>query len=325
MKAVIPVAGMGRRLRPHTLTMPKALVPVAGKPILGHILDEIAGLRIEEVILILGPTGDPIRAYVERAYRFKTQYAVQQEALGIGHAIYQCRAFLDDEPVLIVLGDTVYHTDFSVLSGGLPTSAVGVKALSGDLRRYGLVEVDGERVIRLVEKPEHPPSNLALAGVYYIAETGGLVDSLETLIRTGRKTHGEYQLTDALQGMVERGMALHTFPVDEWYDCGTPEQLLATNRRALEWRSASCAIPGSTVIPPVAIAPDARIAASVIGPYVSVSAGAFVSRAVITNSIIGEGAVVQDCCLDASIVGPQASITGTSHRVNAGAGAEMIL
>lgn len=319
MKAVIPVAGVGSRLRPHTFTTPKALVPVAGKPILGHILDELVDLGVRDVILIIGRHGERIQQYVDTRYSFRVRYVVQRETLGIAHAIHQCREALDDEPVLIVLGDTVYHTDFSLLRTVSDTSAIGVKALEGDLRRYGLVEAHDGRVTRLVEKPDKPRSNLVIAGIYYIAHPGLLKRCLEQLIRSGRTTHGEYQLTDALQLMVERGEPLTTFPVEEWYDCGTPDALLATNRRLLELQGTSCTIEGSVVIPPVAIADDARIEASVVGPFVSVSNGASVIHTVVTNSIIGEDAIVRCCCLDASVIGPGASVTGHAHRLNTGA------
>lgn len=323
MKAVIPVAGVGRRLRPHTLTMPKALVPVAGKPILGHILDEIAVLNIQEVVLIIGPNGWPIKDYVDSAYAFRTRYAVQQEALGIGHAIYQARSFLDDEPLLIVLGDTVYHADFSLLHGELPVSAVGVKAMDGDLRRYGIAEVEQGRVKRLVEKPDVPRSNLVLAGIYYIREPAALIRGIEELIQADRKTRDEFQLTDGLQTMIDQGIEFGVFPVEEWYDCGTVDQLLTTNRRLLELGKASLSIPGSVVIPPVVVAPDAAIEASVIGPYVSISAGARISRAVIANSIVAEKATISNCCLEASIIGAHAVISGPAAALNIGAYGEV--
>ncbi|HIG47063.1 MAG TPA: nucleotidyl transferase [candidate division Zixibacteria bacterium] len=272
MKAVIPVAGTGSRLRPLTLTMPKALVPVAGKPILGHILDKVVALDIQDVILIISPAGDAIKTYVEQ-YDLNVQYVVQQEALGIGHAIFQCRSLLDDEPILIILGDTTYSSDFSYLRTGLTTSAVGVKSLDGDLRRFGIVEVEKGRVTRLVEKPDHPQSNLVVAGVYYLNEPMRLIDCLDTMIRKTQTTRHEYQLTDALQMMIDQGITLTTFTVNEWHDCGTPDRLLEANRRLLDLKEdgGMGEIPGSVLIPPVAIAPDARIEASVIGPHAVVS------------------------------------------------------
>ncbi|MBM3263196.1 MAG: NTP transferase domain-containing protein [candidate division Zixibacteria bacterium] len=325
MKAVIPVAGTGSRLRPHTLTIPKALVPVAGKPILGHVLDTVERLGISEVALIISPSGWAIRDYVDDAYGFRTRYAVQEEALGVGHAVYQARSFVEGEPALIVLGDTVYHADFSWLRAEPAVSAVAVKALDGDVRRYGVAEVANGRVRRLIEKPDVPPSNLVLAGVYYVRETETLMQGIETLIRDDRRTRGEFQLTDGLQTMIDKGIEIGTFPVEEWYDCGTPEQLLTANRRLLELDASLPDLPGSVVVPPVAVAPDAQIEASVIGPFVSVSPGARIVRSVLTHTIVGEKATVQDCRLDSGIVGANAVVKGTSRALNIGPYGEVAL
>jgi len=324
MKAVIPVAGTGSRLRPFTLTMPKALVPVAGKPILGHILDKVVALDIQDVILIISPAGDAIKTYAEQ-YDLNVQCVVQQEALGIGHAIFQCRSLLDDEPILIILGDTIYPSDFSYLRDGLTTSGVGVKSLDGDLRRFGIVEVEKGRVTRLVEKPDHPQSNLVVAGVYYLNEPMRLIDCLDTMIRKTQTTRHEYQLTDALQMMIDQGITLTTFTVNEWHDCGTPDRLLEANRRLLDLKEDGGIgeIPGSVLIPPVAIAPDARIEASVIGPYVSISSHASVDRAVIRESIIGQEAHLKNCNLVGSIIGPHAVVSGQVKQICVGTYSEM--
>ena len=324
MKAVIPVAGTGSRLRPLTLTMPKALVPVAGKPILGHILDKVVALDIQDVILIISPAGDAIKTYVEQ-YDLNVQYVVQQEVLGIGHAIFQCRSLLDDEPILIILGDTTYSSDFSYLRTGLTTSAVGVKSLDGDLRRFGIVEVEKGRVTSLVEKPDHPQSNLVVAGVYYLNEPMRLIDCLDTMIRKTQTTRHEYQLTDALQMMIDQGITLTTFTVNEWHDCSTPDRLLEANCRLLDLKEdgGMGEIPGSVLIPPVAIAPDARIEASVIGPYVSISSHASVDRAVIRESIIGQEAHLKNCNLVGSIIGPHAVVSGQVKQICVGTYSEM--
>lgn len=296
---------------------------VAGKPILGYILDELAALDIHEVILIIGNMGQKIIDYVDTHYAFNVHYIVQQETCGIAHAIHLGWQHLDDEPVLIILGDTIFNTDFSHLRSQPSLSTIGVKPLQGDIRRFGVVEVENNRVVRLVEKSEHPRSNLVIAGVYYIAHTPVFAECLDELIRTRRTTRGEYQLTDALQLMVERGEPLTTFIVDEWYDCGKPETLLETNRRLLELRATTHQIDGSIIIPPVAIADDAQIKESVIGPYVSIAGGATVIRSVIINSIISEGACVQQCLLESSLIGDRAVVKGSYHQLNVGDSSEV--
>lgn len=325
MKAVIPVAGAGSRLRPFTLTMPKALVPVAGQPILGHILDKIAALGIQDVVFIISPRGEAIKSYVDRHFSFHARFAIQKEALGIGHAVFQARSFLNDEPVLIVLGDTIYPSDFSHLKKGLSESAVGVKRLDGDLRRFGIVEAENGQVTRLVEKPDHPKSDLVIAGVYYIHDTRHLLTCLDEMIRAEQTTRHEYQLTDALQMMIDRKTDMTTFTVDEWHDCGTPERLLEANRRLLDLNGGEADLPGNIIIPPVAVAPDTRIESSVIGPYVSIASGTSIQRAVIRDSIIGQEACLENCTLADSIIGPEAVVKGRKNPIRIGACSDIFI
>ncbi|MBT5873201.1 MAG: NTP transferase domain-containing protein [Candidatus Latescibacteria bacterium] len=324
MKAVIPVAGLGSRLRPHTFSAPKAMVPVAGKPILSHILDDLVDLGVQELILIVGQMSDQIRSFVDSRYSFQTQYVIQEQTLGIAHALHQCRNLMAEQPILIVLGDTVYQSDFSVFRNELSKSAIGVKSLKGDLRRFGIVEVSEGQVTRLEEKPENPASDLVLAGVYYINDPNLLVDCVSQLILDRRTTHGEYQLTDALQIMVDRGHPMTVFTVDEWYDCGTVERLLSANRQLLTIHEGP--ILGErdfVIIPPVSIAKDASISSSVIGPHVTVAEGVTIERSVVSDSIICEQAVLQDCRLEESVVGANALVRGVAAKVNIGASSEL--
>ena len=318
MKAIIPVAGSGSRLRPVTLETPKAMVPVAGKPVLQYILDQVAALGIREVVLVISPSGDAIRRFVDRRDDVEARYVVQHEPLGIGHAVYQCRDHVDDEPLLVLLGDVIYLSDFAFLAGAPSGNAIGVKQVAGDLGRYGLVETAGGRITRLVEKPDHPISNLAIAGIYYFSRPRPLMAGLETLVRSGRRTRNEYQLTDALQWMVEQGEHLSPFEVDDWYDCGTPDRLLEANRRLLDLNGGNRTIPGSVIIPPVDIAADARVYRSVIGPHVAISSGASVARTVVRDATIGTRARIENCDLRGSIVTPHAVLADTVRRVSDG-------
>lgn len=309
MKAIIPVAGSGSRLHPITLDTPKAMVHVAGKPVLEYILDKIADLGIREVLLVISPSGDAIREFVDQRYGFDSKYIVQNEPLGIGHAVHQGRSIVDDEPLLVILGDVIYNSDFSFLAKEPPGCTIGVKKVVGDLSRYGLVEVEGNRITRLVEKPQNPSSNLAIAGIYYFSQPAPLMAALEAIVRAGRKTRNEYQLTDGLQWMVEQGAHLSTFAVDEWYDCGTPERLLAANRCLLDLNGTAREIPGSVIIPPVDIAPDARIKESIIGPHVAISSRATITRTTVRDSTIGTYARIENCDLSRSIVAPHAFLS----------------
>jgi len=322
MRAIIPVAGVGSRLRPHTYSVPKVLLNVAGKPILGHILDKLIGEGINEATIVVGYLGDMIQEFVRTTYpALRVEYVEQEEALGLGHAIYLSRHTIGPDPLLIILGDTIFDVDLRpVLNGGC--SAIGVKAVD-DPRRFGVAELHNGVIRRLVEKPEKPISNLAVVGLYYIRNSSLLVECLNDIVDRNIRTKGEYQLTDALQQMIERGERMTTFPVEGWYDCGKPETLIATNRALLEKQSTSRVIDGVVVIEPVYIAATAALENCVIGPNTTVSAGATVSDAIIRNSIIGENAQVRKALLDNSIVGPGAAVRGSYKRINVGDSSEI--
>src|SRR5512143_2520317 len=191
MRAIIPVAGFGSRLRPHTFTLPKVLLNVAGKPIIGHILDKIIADGIEDATIVVGHLGDKIRDYIRSNYSIRTTFVEQEEPRGLAHAIYLARESFTADPVLIILGDTVFDVDLTgVLSGA--TSAIGVKYVE-DPRRFGVVEARGDVAIRLVEKPEHPPSNLAIVGLYWIRRPRMLEECIAELFARKKTTKGEYQ------------------------------------------------------------------------------------------------------------------------------------
>lgn len=321
--AVIPVAGVGTRLRPHTHTLPKVLLHVAGKPILAHILDDLPGLGIRRAVLIVGYMGDLVREYVGKHYRnLEVEYVEQSEPAGLGHAVSLAEPFADDGRVLIILGDTIFEADLKpVLAGGV--NSIGVKEVQ-DPRRFGIVERDPDgRVTRLVEKPEQPTSNLAITGIYYFDRGRPLFEALAELQRLGLRTKGEFQLTDAMQLLVSRGELITTFPVEGWYDCGKTETLLETNRVLLGKCNGVTSIAGSLVHPPVCIADDAIIENCIIGPHVSVAAGARLRNAVVRDSIINENATVEDIMLESSVVGVNAVVRGGYRRVNVGDSSEV--
>ena len=321
--AIIPVAGVGTRLRPHTHTLPKVLLHVAGKPILAHILDDLPALGITRAVLIVGYMGDLIREYVAANHKnLEVTYVDQPERLGLGHAVSLAAPFADDRPILIILGDTIFEADLPrVLSGGV--SSIGVKEVA-DPRRFGIVETNGQgRVTRLVEKPEHPTSNLAITGVYYFTHARPLMEALLELQKSGTRTKGEFQLTDAIERWVERGGELTTFPVTGWFDCGKTETLLETNRVLLDKLGGAPVLPGSVVHPPVVVGPGATIENCILGPHVSVAAGARLKNAVVRDSIINESATVEDILIEGSVVGGSALVRGGFRRVNVGDSSEV--
>ena len=324
MHAIIPVAGVGSRLRPHTYTLPKVLLNVAGKPILGHILDRLKGDGVTSATIVVGYMGDLVEQYVRSHHQdLNVNFVTQEILLGLGHSIWVARDSFPpkDEPLLIILGDTIFDVDLKpVLSSSI--SSLGVKVVD-DPRRFGVAELSSGYISKLVEKPDNPTTNLAVVGLYFIKHPEILLESLNSLVSSDTRTKGEYQLTDALQMMIQRGEKFSTFTVDAWYDCGKPETLLSTNRHLLARSSRTREIPGVVTIPPVYIAANAEITNSIIGPYATIGEGAHVNDSIIRNSIIGDESAVSGVLLDNSIVGNNGAVKGGFKRVNAGDSSEV--
>jgi glucose-1-phosphate thymidylyltransferase len=321
--AIIPVAGVGTRLRPHTHTLPKVLLHVAGKPILAYILDDLPALGITEAVLVVGYRGELIREYVSANYpKLNVTYVDQPERLGLGHAVSLAAPQAGDRPILIILGDTIFEADLAgVLKAG--RSSIGVKEVE-DPRRFGIVELNGNgRVTRLVEKPDHPTSNLAITGLYYFTQARPLMDALAELQKAGVRTRGEFQLTDGMQRWMEHGGELGTFQVTGWYDCGQTETLLETNRVLLDRRGGAPDVPGSVLHAPVVIGPGASLENCIVGPHVSIAAGARLRNAVVRDSIINENANVEDILIEGSVVGGNALVRGGFRRINVGDSSEV--
>ncbi|MBM4159863.1 MAG: nucleotidyl transferase [Ignavibacteria bacterium] len=321
MRAIIPVAGVGTRLRPHTYTLPKVLLNVAGKPIIGHILDRVIKYGFDEATIVIGYLGEKIKDYVLANYSIRVDFVEQEEPLGLGHAIYLSRHTVSRDPVLIILGDTVFDVDLGTAAKSEYT-VLGVKEVENP-KRFGVAETSEGFITRLVEKPEHPTSRLAIVGIYYIKRPQLLIECLKDLIKQNIRTKGEFQLTDALQLMLDRGEKMTPFPVEGWYDCGKPETLLATNRHLLENQTTAVSRAEVVVQPPVFISPKAAVKHSVIGPYATIAESATVENSIIRNSIISEGSTVTDALLEESIVGNNAIVRGMYKRVNIGEASEL--
>ncbi|NIM20365.1 MAG: NTP transferase domain-containing protein [Candidatus Latescibacteria bacterium] len=323
MKAVVPAAGIGKRLRPHTYTLPKALLYVAGKPIISHILDDVLALDPTSVILIIGYKAELVKSYVQEHYpKAPVEFVFQEERRGIGHAIHLTEAVASTgEPLLIILGDTIIKADLRAVID-VDCNVLGVKSVE-DPRRFGVCEIDHGRITRVVEKPKDPPSNLALVGLYYLPDSPLLFECLKKQIEGDIQKLGEYQVTDALQMMIDRGAEFRPFSIEEWFDCGKKEALLETNRSLLEGRKDPPIIEGSIILPPVSLSPNAEIENSIIGPYVSIASHVVVRNSIIRDSVIDEGAAVKECLLDGSIVGSKAVIVGAFQSLNVGDSCEV--
>jgi glucose-1-phosphate thymidylyltransferase len=322
MRAIIPVAGVGTRLRPHTYTLPKVLLNVAGKPILGHILDALLEQDIRKATIVTGYMGRLVQEYVCSKYDMDIVFVSQRESLGLGHAIWTARETFTTEPLIIILGDTIFDMDLCQIIHS-DYSSIGVKKVD-DPRRFGVVELNENGFIkRFIEKPEHFISDLAIVGIYYIANPALLHSSLNEIIDNNIRTRDEFQLTDALEIMRNKGENFRTVPVEGWYDCGKPETLLETNRFLLDKYIQPPTPPGTVVIPPVFIAENAVIERSVIGPYATIADGAIVKDSIIRNSIISDEADVESALLENSIIGNQALVRGHFYRLNVGNSSEV--
>lgn len=322
MHAIIPVAGIGTRLRPHTFTQPKVLLNVAGKPILGHIIDKVISEGVTDATIVVGHMSDKIKEYVCSSFPdFPVDFVEQEMPLGLGHAIYTARQGLGKDPVLIILGDTIFDVDLRPVLQR-PVTALGVKRVD-DPRRFGVAETTDGIITRIVEKPEHPATNLAVVGLYYIANTPLMRECLDIVVQRDIRTKGEYQLTDVLQMMIDRGERMETFHVEGWYDCGKPETLLSTNRALLQKHSTYRPMAGVVITEPVYIAPTATLFNCVVGPNTTVGDGAELSEVVVRNTIVGSGARVSRVLLENSIIGNGSVVRGSYKRFNVGDSSEL--
>jgi glucose-1-phosphate thymidylyltransferase len=325
IKIVIPMAGLGTRLRPHTWSKPKQLVSVAGKTVLDHVLDMLSTLprsQDVELINIVGYLGDQIEDHMRRSHpNIKSHFVVQEDPRGQSHAIYLAREYLTG-PMMVVFADTLIETDLSNLANEAKDAIAWVKPVP-DPRRFGVAILDqDEQVTQLIEKPTEIDNNLAVVGFYYFRSAENLLSAIEEQMERDVQLKGEYFLADAINIMLEKGLKMRPEKIDVWLDAGTPEALLETNRYLLEnGHNNNQDLParsGVVINPPVFVHPTAELENSVIGPYASIGPGAQVSSSIIRDSILEEGAKVQDVSLENSLIGRSTQIIRRPGSVNAG-------
>lgn len=312
MNIIIPAAGKGLRLRPHTHTQPKCLLYVAGKPILGHILDGFKGFKISKLVLVLGTESEAIIKFC-RKYPYNFKFVTQEKRLGLGHAIYTGAKGLKGQ-TLVLLGDTIIDCDFKDFTKRA-TNMLAVKEVDNP-RRFGIVETKGSDVISLVEKPQHPKSNLAIIGLYLFQRIEQVYKSVEYLMRKKIRTKGEYQLTDALSRLLELGNKFKIMKVSKWFDCGTADALIETNRHLLKKTHHFKKRKNTIIIPPVYISDTAKISTSIIGPNVSVGDGVTIQKSLVQDSIVNKDATIQNIQLSESIIGENACIKGQLKKLS---------
>ncbi len=329
MKVIIPVAGAGAKLRPHTYTQPKPLIPLAGKTILSIIIDSFLEQGQNEFIFVIGYLGEKIQHYILEKYpNIEATFVVQKDRHGTGHAINLTKDYIkENEPLMIVYGDTI--CDYNVQEIISSKSSLVALRKVDDPRNFGVAEINKEgQLLRVVEKPKIPKSNMAMVGIYKIIESRLMYDCIEHDIKKIPPDQ-EYLFTNVLQTMLEHGAFINSFQVSNWFDCGQKETLLSTNATLLsKFEFASAEIPffdNTIIIHPVSIAQGCTISNSIIGPNVSIGEKTSISNSIITDSIIGTYASLNKVVLHNSLIGSDASVTGNNQSLNIGDNTEIDL
>lgn len=329
MKAIIPVAGAGTKLRPHTYTQPKALIPLAGKTILSINVDQLHEAGINEFVFIVGYLGEKIQDYIKAKYPHLTcHFIYQNERKGTAHAIHLAQELIQDDEVFIALGDTICEYNIKEMLAS-QWSMLGVKKVD-DPRNFGVAEINEEGFInKVIEKPSILRSNMALVGLYKIRETSLLFTCLNKILNNNIKSHDEFNLTDALECMIQGGAQFKPYKVENWFDCGRKESLLQSNSILLQkfggTISESNTFENTIFIPPVSIAEGCDIKNCIIGPHVAVGENTILHSSIIKASIIGSFSKLYDVMLDDSLIGNDTEIKGETRSLNIGDNTEIDL
>jgi len=329
MNIIIPMAGMGKRMRPHTLTTAKPLIPVAGKPIVQRLVEDIVATsneKVNEIAFIIAPNfGKEVEAQLLKTAETlgaKGKICYQETPLGTAHAIL-CAADSLEGNVFIAFADTLFDATFSIDTS---KDAIIWTQKVADPSAFGVVKLKANNEIEaFVEKPAEFVSDLAIIGVYYFRDGLGLKKELQRLIDNDIKIKGEYQITDAMEHMLQNGVKFYTDQVSEWLDCGNKDATLYTNERILELKKhkenlidASAVVSNSTIIEPCFIGKGVKITNSVVGPYASLESGVEIINSVVSNSIIQSDSIVKNACIEKSMLGKNVSYTNKPNELSLG-------
>lgn len=329
MNIIIPMAGMGKRMRPHTLTTAKPLIPIAGKPVVQRLVEDIiatANEKVEEIAFIISPAfGEKVEKMlvdVAASLGAKGVICYQKEALGTAHAIL-CAADSLKGNVFVAFADTLFKADFKIQT---EKDAIIWTQKVADPSAFGVVKLDAEgRITDFVEKPETFVSDLAIIGVYYFKDGENLKAELQYLVDNDILEKGEYQLTTAMENMKNKGLGFYSDQVEEWLDCGNKDATVYTNQRILEIKkdtdrlvSPSATFENATIIAPCFIGENVRIKNAVVGPHVSLEAGVIIENCLISNSIIQEQTTVKNATLTNSMLGKNVNYSDKAKELSLG-------
>ncbi len=331
MKIIIPVAGVGKRLRPHTHTNPKPLLNVAGKPMIHFIVDQIIKEKIaNEFVIITGYMGEKIREYLDKTFagKAKFHYVEQKDPKGLGHAIHHAKPFFKkNDDAFIILGDTLFDVNLKKFVDS-KHSVIGVKEVDNP-KRFGVVEKDEKGLVkRFVEKPNSrkvSPSNEAIVGLYYVKNSKALFAALESIMNKKITTGGEYQLTDALEYMLSKNENFVTANIQGWLDCGKAETLLETNRYLLEklYSKKKYKLKGVKITEPVYIGKKVTFKNAVIGPNVTINDGCSIINSTLKDSIIEMDTIIENSKISESIIGKSSIVKNVKLKLNVGDNSEI--
>ena len=319
MKVIIPLAGKGTRLRPHTHVTPKPMLKVAGKPVMAYILEDLERLgNVEQVIYITGHLKEKVEQYTREAFRIPAVFIEQQVQDGTAGAVALARPYVD-EPVLIIFVDTIFDADLSVINRTEADGIIWVKTVE-DYQRFGVVVTDADgNMTKIVEKPKEPISKRANIGLYYVRNWKLLYEGIDHVL-TSPKNQGEYFLTDAFQYMIDKGAKIKVIDVEGWYDAGKIDTLLETNRVMLEKGRARvpAGIDRSQIIDPVYVEDGVKIVNSKVGPNVSIGAGTIIEHATLRDTIAGSNCRIVRSKLTNSLIGDEVFVAGVEGEVTLG-------
>jgi len=329
MKIIVPMAGMGKRMRPHTIKVPKPLIPVGGKPIVQRLVEDIAGVceeSIEEIAFIIGPSfGKEVEENLKQVAAnlgAKGTICYQNEALGTAHAILCAKEALEGR-VIIAFADTLFRAEFTL--DDTKDGIIWVQKVE-DPSAFGVIKLDENNEIKdFVEKPTEFVSDMAIIGIYYVKDALQLRKELEYLIDNDIKDKGEFQLTNALENLKNKGVKFVPGEVTEWLDCGNYKATVYSNQRVLEFiknkepmRGSNVTLENSVVIEPCLIGDNVTIKNSVVGPHVTLSSNSTVEDSVLKNSIIYEETIIKNQVITDSMIGKNVTLNGIARVVSIG-------